>query len=540
MSELRPSAGSIARTAAAYLAMLAAAVALFSWIQHAGGRLTAPPPTHAEGVFGSGRDPAHVNHLLHVLLALVVIVVAARTVGHVFRWIGQPPVIGEVCAGIMLGPSLLGSIWPEVTAFVLPPEVGPFLQIQAQVGVILFMFLVGLELDTRYLRQGTHTTIAISHASIVVPFVLGAVLALWLYPILSTSDVPFTIFALFMGVAMSITAFPVLARILTDRGMQRSRLGVVAITCAAVDDVTAWCLLAFVVGVVQARVSGALTTIGTAAVFIGTMVFLARPLLVSVAARVERAGRLSQGVVAVVVVALLLSALATESIGIHAIFGAFLLGALIPHDTLLARELRQRFEDIAVVLFLPAFFAYTGMRTQIGLVNTVEEWLLCALINAVACAGKFGGSAVAARLTGLGRRDAAALGILMNTRGLIQLVVLDLGLDLGVIGPRLFAMLVIMAVVTTMMTSPLLALLARRPDGVAGQPRPAGHRAREPSCGGATWPGADTVAIPARDSADAAPRIGAGESRSADADGRGVADDASGDGPTAAGRSGRL
>ncbi len=491
MSELRPSAGSIARTAAAYLAMLAAAVALFSWIQHAGGRLTAPPPTHAEGVFGSGRDPAHVNHLLHVLLALVVIVVAARTVGHVFRWIGQPPVIGEVCAGIMLGPSLLGSIWPEVTAFVLPPEVGPFLQIQAQVGVILFMFLVGLELDTRYLRQGTHTTIAISHASIVVPFVLGAVLALWLYPILSTSDVPFTIFALFMGVAMSITAFPVLARILTDRGMQRSRLGVVAITCAAVDDVTAWCLLAFVVGVVQARVSGALTTIGTAAVFIGTMVFLARPLLVSVAARVERAGRLSQGVV-------------------------------------------------AVVLFLPAFVAYTGMRTQIGLVNTVEEWLLCALINAVACAGKFGGSAVAARLTGLGRRDAAALGILMNTRGLIQLVVLDLGLDLGVIGPRLFAMLVIMAVVTTMMTSPLLALLARRPDGVAGQPRPAGHRAREPSCGGATWPGADTVAIPARDSADAAPRIGAGESRSADADGRGVADDASGDGPTAAGRSGRL
>ena len=268
----------------------------------------------------------------------------------------------------------------------------------AQVGVILYMFLVGLELDTRLLRKRTHATVAISHASIVLPFVLGCALALLLYPRLSTSDVPFTGFALFCGVAMSVTAFPVLARILTDRGIQTSRLGVIALTCAAVDDVTAWCLLAFVVSVVKARAAGGLLTFGLTLGYIGVIV-LVRPFLLRVIQKHERSGEVEpQRADGRAAWALLLSSLATEYIGIHALFGAFVLGAIIPHDSKLAQELLHRLEDFVVVLFLPAFFAFTGMRTQIGLVSGAGEWLLCLLIIVIACVGKFGGSFAAARV----------------------------------------------------------------------------------------------------------------------------------------------
>jgi Kef-type K+ transport system membrane component KefB len=323
------------------------------------------------------------------------------------------------------------------------------------------MFLVGLELDPSRLRQRTHSTVAISHASIIVPFILGSTLALWLYPVLSSSDVPFTVFALFLGISLSVTAFPVLARILTDRGIHKTRLGVVALTCAAVDDVTAWCLLAFIVSVVNARASGAVRTIGFSAVYVAAMLAVVRPL----AARLVRARELRkeppQGAIAAVFIGLLMSALATEAIGTHAIFGAFLMGAILPHDSLLARELTRRIEDVVVVLLLPAFFAFTGMRTQIGLLSSGAHWAICIAIIALASAGKFGGTFVAGRLTGLPAREAASLGILMNTRGLMELIVLNLGLDLRVISPTLFAMLVLMAVVTTLATTPILHLLHR-------------------------------------------------------------------------------
>ena len=279
-----------------------------------------------------------------------------------------------------------------VSKSLLPPEVAPFLGIMAQVGVILYMFLVGLELDPGLLRKRGHATVAISHASIIAPFLLGATLALFLYPRLSTSDVPFTVFALFMGVSMSVTAFPVLARILTDRKIHTTRMGVIALTCAAVDDVTAWCLLAFVVSVVQARMSGALFTAGLTLGYIAFMAFVVRPGMVRLTRLYGTRGRLTQGVMALVFVALLLSALATDLIGIHALFGAFALGAIIPHDSGLARELTDRLEDLVVVLLLPAFFAFTGMRTQIGLVSGLENWLICGLIVLVASVGKFGGS----------------------------------------------------------------------------------------------------------------------------------------------------
>jgi Kef-type K+ transport system membrane component KefB len=330
------------------------------------------------------------------------------------------------------------------------------------------MFVVGLELNTRLLREKTHTTLLISQASIVLPFLLGSALALWIYPAVSTRDVPFTVFALFLGVSMSVTAFPVLARILTDRAMQATRLGTVALTCAALNDVTAWCLLAFVVGVVQARMSGAWWTAVLTLVYVAVMFGVVRPLARRFAARYEGIEAPGQQMLAGVCIVLLLSSLATEVIGIHTLFGAFLIGAVIPHDSTVARVLRERLYDFTVVLLLPVFFAFTGLRTEIGLIHG-RQWLVCAAITGVACAGKFGGAAIAARLGGMGWRDAAALGVLMNTRGLMELIVLTIGLDLKVISPALFAMLVLMAVATTFLTTPILDALARSRGGLASR-----------------------------------------------------------------------
>jgi Kef-type K+ transport system membrane component KefB len=362
---------------------------------------------------------------------------------------------------------VLGAISPAGLHLLIPaPTSDPNGQVPAallavsQLGVILYMFLVGLELNAARLAQRAGTTVAVSHASIVVPFVLGTALALGLYPIFSHQGVPFTSFALFMGASMAITAFPVLARILTDRGLDKTDLGGVALGCAAADDVTAWCLLAMVVGVAQADLSNAVRVIAGAIVFIVFMFLAIQPLL----RRVTRIwdtqpGTLPPLAVSGTFLAVLLAALTTEVIGIHAVFGAFLLGAVIPHDSRIAREFTAKLKDPVTVLLLPAFFAYTGMRTQISLVSGWESWLWCAAIILVATIGKFGGTLAAARLTGLSWRDAAALGALMNTRGLMELIVLNIGLDLGVISPILFAMMVVMALVTTAATAPVLQWL---------------------------------------------------------------------------------
>ncbi|MGA7869969.1 MAG: cation:proton antiporter, partial [Candidatus Binatus sp.] len=449
------------RAAAAYALMIGGLVLVYLWIRSYGETLGAPAHV-GSNVFGSAASRASQGDLLHVLLALVVVIATARAMGWVFRSAKQPQVVGEILAGVVLGPSLLGRLAPGAEGYLFPAAVGPFLNIIAQVGVILYMFLVGLELDPALLRKRGHTTVAISHASIITPFLLGALIALYLYPKLSTSDVPFTCFSLFLGVSMSVTAFPVLARILTDRRIHKTRMGAIALTCAAVDDVTAWCMLAFVVSVARAQATGAVATIAMALGFILLMILVVRPAMVRLSLLYGNRGRLTQGVMASIFIALLISASATELIGIHAVFGAFALGAVIPHDSGMARELTDRLEDIVIVLLLPAFFAYTGLRTQIGLVNGYEQWMMCALIVVVASAGKFGGSVVAARITGLGWRDSSALGVLMNTRGLMELIVLNIGLEMNVISPTLFAMLVIMALVTTFATTPILHLITRR------------------------------------------------------------------------------
>jgi Kef-type K+ transport system membrane component KefB len=462
------------RAVALYALLIGTAIAGFYLVRHLGRDLTAPPSGNSD-VFGTGDAKLKFDVLVHVLLALAVIIVTARLLGALFAKLKQPPVIGEVLAGILLGPSLLGRVAPSVSGYLLPTTVAPFLSVLAQVGVILYMFLVGLELDTNLLRKRTHATVAVSHASIVLPFVLGCALALLLYPRVSSGDVPFTYFALFCGVAMSVTAFPVLARILTDRGVQTTRLGVTALACAAVDDVTAWCLLAFVVSVVKARAAGGLFTAGLTLGYIALIASL-RPLLLRLIRNQERNGEVNRNVLTAVLVGLLFSALATEYIGIHAIFGAFAVGAIIPADSKIAKQLLHRLEDFVVVLFLPTFFAYTGMRTHVELVNGAGQWLLCLLIIVTACVGKFGGSFAAARISGIGWRDSAALGVLMNTRGLMELIVLNIGLDLKVISPTLFAMLVIMAIVTTMATTPILDLLTARSEPVPRAATPLGSR----------------------------------------------------------------
>ena len=356
--------------------------------------------------------------VFHVVVALAVIVATTRLVGNLFRRIGQPAVIGELVGGIMLGPSLLGWVAPDVSAWLFPTAVLPLLRVHAQAGVIFFMFLVGLELDGQMIRRSSRATVFISNASIILPFVLGYALAHVLYPRLAPPEVQFTPFALFIGVSMSITAFPVLARILRDRGLNRTPMGNVAMACAAVDDVTAWCLLALVISISQfGNWTAAVTHI--------------------------------PGVVG-------------SHLNHYAIFAAFLAGALMPKRARRGGVLHDRLAGVLSVLFLPVFFAFSGLRTHIGLISGAANWGLCAAIVAVACVGKFGGGVTAARLSGIGWRDSAALAVLMNTRGLVELVVLNIGLDLGVISPTLFTMLVIMALVTTFMTSPLLQMLLRK------------------------------------------------------------------------------
>jgi Kef-type K+ transport system membrane component KefB len=414
--------------------------------------------TGAPGPVAALRPPASEvpGILLHVLLALVVIIVVARILGALFRRLNLPQVMGEVVAGILLGPSFLGWLAPGVAFRILPVNTAPYLALISQVGVVLYMFLVGLDLDTELLQKRTEAAIAISHASIVLPFLSGTAIALWLYPRYSAGAVSFTTFALFIGVAMSITAFPVLARILTDRGMQKTRLGVLALACAAINDVVAWCLLAFVISVAHAQTGSLFFTLITTIGFILFVLLIAKRGAVWLVRWQTAKGRTTQDMFAVVCAALLLSALVTERIGIHALFGAFLLGTVISHNSVLAHDIREKCEDLVVVLLLPVFFVFTGMRTQIGLVHGTRDWLACILIIGVASLGKFGGSFLAARWTGSDWREAASMGVLMNTRGLMELIVLNVGLDLGVLSPVLFTMFVIMAVVTTLVTTPIL------------------------------------------------------------------------------------
>jgi len=445
-----------------------------------GADLTAPvatPLIHRAAVSGSSA-----LNLPWLLLSVALLVACARLAGLAARLIGQPQVMGEMAMGIALGPSLLGWIAPAVTATLFPAGNLPHLNTLSQLGLLLFMFLVGLEFDLRRLRHLGHTAVLASHASITLPMLLGVGLALFLYPRLSSADVAFHEFALFMGTAMSVTAFPVLARILRERRLTDTPLGTLAIACAAVDDVTAWCLLAGIVALVRASghgISVPMTLVGLA-VFI-TVVSLLRVRGLGVfVRRFERTGRVSEDSMAVLLTVVMVGAVATEWLGLHLLFGAFSIGVMLPKSEAFVEAITERFELIATTLLLPIFFAYTGLRTEIGLVSGRDMWMYCALILVLAIAGKLVGSTLAARISGLGWRDSTALGILMNTRGLMELVVLNLGLDLGIISPAVFSMLVLMALVTTFMTTPLLVRVLAGAPAVRVPPLGSGTQGTRP------------------------------------------------------------
>jgi Kef-type K+ transport system membrane component KefB len=470
------------RTAQLYLLIVSIVGLGIFFMLHAGSQL--PPPvsgistesvaastSHSSGVnnpsfFASVESTLQQNvtsPLSRLFLQLLIIIGASGVIARIFIHFGQTAVIGEMVAGILLGPSLFGLLAPNAFHFVFAASTLDTLRLLSQVGICLFLFTVGMELDVSEVRHKAQTAVVVSHSSIVIPYFLGVTLALFSYSHLAQPGASFLAFALFMGISMSITAFPVLVRILQDRGIFKTSLGSTATACAAVDDVTAWCMLAFVVAIARATsVGGAAFNLGLVLIFIALMLFIVKPKLPGWLgqAALERREP-SKTVLAVVFGVVLVSAFTTELIGIHALFGAFLAGIIMPKAGSFRDKLVVRIENLSAVLLLPVFFAFTGLRTQIGLLNGGQDWLICLVIIAVATVGKLGGSALAARLTGMKWPESLQLGALMNTRGLMELIALNIGFDMGILSQRIFTMLVIMALVTTVMTGPLVTLFGK-------------------------------------------------------------------------------
>ncbi len=393
-----------------------------------------------------------------ILLQLIVILVVVQIFGYLCGRIGQLWVIGEILAGLALGPSLLGAFWPGLKIQLFPAAALPTLQTLGDIGLVLYMFSLGARLDTHLMLRQSRTAIVTSISTILLPLFIGALLGFFLYPGLAGQHANLVSFMLLVGTAMAVTAFPVLARLLAEKDMLGTRVGMLALTCAAIDDVIAWCLLAIVVALIHARgLTSSLLTIGLTLLFIGFMLGILRPLLAYADRRIQS----KQVLVALSIILLLLSAYATNAIGIHPVFGGFLMGIILPRRTVFIEQVRS-LDQVNNLLFLPLFFVYSGLRTQIGLISAPALWLVCLLVLAVACAGKILSGSLSVRWMGESWRESLSLGVLMNTRGLVDLIVLNIGLDLGVLSPTLFAMLVIMAIVTTMMASPLLHLLGYR------------------------------------------------------------------------------
>jgi len=397
-----------------------------------------------------------------ILAQIVTIIIVSRIFGFLFGKIHQPTVIGEIIAGIALGPSLLGMLFPEFSMALFPEKSLDNLSLLSQVGLILFMFMVGMELDLKVLQNKVKDAVVVSNAGILIPFTLGIGLAYFIYGHFAPDGVPFLSFGLFLGMAMSITAFPVLARIVQERGIHRTRLGALVITCAAVDDISAWCMLAAIIAIAKAGTFlSSVYTIFLAVSYVIFMIKIVRPFLKRVGDLHASRENLSKPVVAIFLLTLMISSYTTEIIGIHALFGAFLAGTIMPENTKFRNIFIQKIEDVALVLLLPLFFVFTGLRTQIGLINDSYLWQVTGLIILVAIVGKFVGSAIASRIMGQNWRDSLTIGALMNTRGLMELVVLNIGYDLGILSPEVFSMMVIMALVTTFMTGPALDLIEK-------------------------------------------------------------------------------
>jgi Kef-type K+ transport system membrane component KefB len=395
-----------------------------------------------------------------LILQLVVIIIVARILGYVFQLIGQPLVIGEIIAGIVLGPSVLGAVFPQATAFLFPRASIDTLQQLSQLGLIFFMFIIGMELDTQSFRKSAEKAIMISMAGIVFPFVLGILLAYYLHGIYTPQNVQYSSFALFMGTIMSITAFPVLARIVQERKLTKTPVGTMAISIAAIGDVVAWCILAVVIAIVKSGgLSHSFLTIGFSITYILFMFYVVKPVMYRIGQVYSSREAMSKPIIALVFLLILISSLITETIGIHALFGAFLAGVVMPDNLNFKRVFTEKIEDVSLVILLPLFFVSTGLRTEIGLINSPHMWFICLVITLTAIVGKFGGTVLASRYSGLGWNHSLTLGVLMNAKGLMELIVLNIGYELGILTPEIFAMLVIMALATTFITGPGLNLI---------------------------------------------------------------------------------
>ncbi|MBA0882671.1 cation:proton antiporter domain-containing protein [Flavobacterium undicola] len=450
-----------------YLSVTGVFSALIYWIIGRGKLLELRKPNLVVNV-GNDSFADFINSMLHnfqdplaILLAqIVMIILVARIFGWFFKKIGQPTVIGEIIAGIVLGPSLLGMYFPEFSAALFPVKSLGNLKFLSQIGLILFMFVIGMELDIKVLRNKASEAIVISHASIIIPFSMGIGLSYFVYNQFAPEGVEFLSFSLFMGIAMSITAFPVLARIVQERGIHKTRLGSIVITCAAADDITAWCLLAVVIAIVKAGdFVGSFYVISLALLYVLAMIFIVKPFLKRIGDLYSEKENIGKPVMAIFFLLLIISSYATEVIGIHALFGGFMMGAIMPDITKFRMIFIEKVEDVSVILLLPLFFVFTGLNTQVGLINDAYLWKVTGGIIAVAVIGKFLGSALAARFVGQNWHDSLTIGALMNTRGLMELIVLNIGLELKVLTPEVFTMMVIMALVTTFMTGPALDLL---------------------------------------------------------------------------------
>lgn len=400
------------------------------------------------------------NPLSLLLLQVIIIITVSRLFGLLVRKFGQQTVVGEIIAGIVLGPSLMGLLFPDFFHFIFPADSLKNLQFLSQIGLAFFMFIIGMELDLDFLKSKAHSAIIVSHVSIIFPYFLGLGLSYYIFDTFAPAGISFLSFSLFMGIAMSITAFPVLARILKERKMTKSVVGTLALTCAAADDVTAWCILAVVIAIVKAgAITGAIVTVLLTLLYVCLMWYVVKPFLHKFGLKLIADKKNKTNMVAVSFGIMLVSAYLAEIIGIHALFGSFLAGVIMPHDLNFKKSITNKIEDVSLLVLLPIFFAFTGLRTQIGLLTEGSLWSMCAIIITVAVFGKFVGSALAAKFVGQSWGNALTVGALMNTRGLMELIVLNIGYDLGILSPQVFAIMVLMALATTFMTGPSLNLI---------------------------------------------------------------------------------
>lgn len=425
-------------------------------------------PVNTQNLVGTDSFQSFVISTMHnvaepaamLLLQILSILIVSRIFGYIFVKLGQPTVIGEILAGIVLGPSLLGYFFPEVFQFVFAPDSLGNLYILSQVGLILFMFTIGMELDLGALKNKMGVIFVISHASIIIPYFMGMLLAYYIFEEFAAAQTDFLSFALFIGISMSITAFPVLARIVQEKGLTKTHLGNVSIASAAFNDVTAWCVLAAVIAITKTgSIESSLYNIGFSVLYVLVMLLVVKPFLKRVGEIYKSSEVVNKSVFAFLLLILILSSYITQVIGIHALFGAFLAGVIMPPLPHFRKLIVDKIEDVSLTLLLPLFFVYTGLRTEIGLLNTPYLWTICGLFILVAIVGKFVGGAFSAKILGETWKDSLSIGVLMNTRGLMELIVLNIGYEMGILPPPIFVMLVIMALVTTFMTTPVLSLI---------------------------------------------------------------------------------